>query len=85
MVSKAEYPCTHYAELQMTLLELPYGQEGRHALFVLLPDNDEGLAQLEKRLKNFLLESILSDNHWSRLMKVGLDRSCNSSGPDLRW
>ena len=77
MTTKASYPRSHYPELQVTLLELPYGHAGRYGLFVLLPDQEDGLPRLERRLRHFTLESMLSEKHWVRKAKVSGRRADN--------
>ncbi|KAK7090220.1 serine protease inhibitor 42Dd-like isoform X2 [Littorina saxatilis] len=74
MASKAMYPRSRYPALGMRLLELPYGQSRRFALFILLPDHADGLPRLERRLRQFNLESMLSEDHWVRRAKVYLPK-----------
>lgn len=74
MMLKAEFPWGHYPDLGMTLLELPYGHDGRYGLFLLLPDKDDELPQLERRLNHLRLQTVLSDDHGVRLVKVYLPK-----------
>ncbi|KAL8595393.1 hypothetical protein ACOMHN_024092 [Nucella lapillus] len=74
MVTRAQFPRSHYPEMGLTLLELPYGHAGRHALVLLLPDQVDGLPRLEKKLRHFSLESMLAEPHWVRLAKVFLPK-----------
>ena len=83
MTTKASFPRSYYPDLQMTLLELPYGHSGRYGLFVLLPDRQDGLPMLEKRLRHFSLESMLSESHWVRTAKVGGD--CGTRREIVVW
>nr|KAG5687914.1 hypothetical protein BaRGS_014363 [Batillaria attramentaria] len=74
MMVKAEIPRNHFPDLEMTVLELPYGHDGLYSLFLLLPDKDDGLPELERRLKHLRLQNVLSSQHWARLTKVFLPK-----------
>ncbi|XP_076453778.1 iripin-3-like [Babylonia areolata] len=74
MTAKADFPRSHFPQLEMTLLELPYGQAGRYGLFILLPDHHDGLPRLERKLRRFSMESMLAQPHWARMAKVFLPK-----------
>ncbi|GAB6022894.1 Serpin peptidase inhibitor, clade B (Ovalbumin), member [Chamberlinius hualienensis] len=60
MVARLKVPHGHSEELKCSILELPYS-DARLSMFIFLPDEIEGLVQLEQQLTTNLLNKLLAN------------------------